>query len=403
MLEGKYGEALAQIEESSRHAEELGPGIPREIVRYAKAEVLVALGRYAEARAVVDATDQFAREFGSDLLTFTSSLMRAWLALNEEGEARCAQVLESALAIGRARDYVSHIWWRSPIMARLCEVALRRDIEADYVTRLIGRRRLEPPGSAFDLDTWPRPIKIYTLGRFSVLVDGKPLVFSGKAQKRPLELLKALIALGARDVPEARLMEALWPDTEGDLAKLSLNAAIHRLRKLLGADALVLQGGKLALDARVCWVDLWSVERTLTALADARRVQPGADSWPYCARLVALYRGGFLERELDTPWLLTARERLRSRFVRELQDAATALRESGQPERAIQCAEKALEAEPLAEELYRSLIRAQLAAQRPAEALSSFLRCQRMLVTHLGLEPTAETQALVQGLGQAQQ
>jgi DNA-binding SARP family transcriptional activator len=89
--------------------------------------------------------------------------------------------------------------------------------------------------------------------------------------------------------------------------------------------------------------------------------------------------------------------------VRELQDAAAALRESGQPERAIQCAEKALEAEPLAEELYRSLIRAQLAAQRPAEALSSFLRCQRMLVTHLGLEPTAETQALVQGLGQAQQ
>jgi DNA-binding SARP family transcriptional activator len=288
-------------------------------------------------------------------------------------------------------------------MARLCEVALRHDVEAEYVTRLIGRRRIEPPGSAFDLDTWPRPIKIYTLGRFSVLVDGKPLAFGGKAQKRPLDLLKALIALGARDVPEARLMEALWPETEGDLAKLSLNAAIHRLRKLLGADALVLQGGKLALDARFCWVDLWSVERTLTALADARRVQPGADSWPYCARLVTLYRGAFLEREVDAPWLLTARERLRSRFVRELQDAANALRESGQPERAIQCAEKALEAEPLAEELYRSLIRAQLAAQRPAEALSSFRRCQRMLVSHLGLEPTAETQALVQGLGNAQQ
>ena len=66
------------------------------------------------------------------------------------------------------------------------------------------------------LEEWPYPIKIYTLGRFEIIRDDEPLHFSGKEQKKPLELLKALIAFGGRDVPEERLTDALWPDADGD-------------------------------------------------------------------------------------------------------------------------------------------------------------------------------------------
>ena len=48
-------------------------------------------------------------------------------------------------------------------------------------------------------------VKIHTLGRFQVLVDGAPIRFQTRAHSKPLELLKVLIALGGDNVPETLL------------------------------------------------------------------------------------------------------------------------------------------------------------------------------------------------------
>ena len=61
------------------------------------------------------------------------------------------------------------------------------------------------------------PLQIFTLGRFSVARGVEPILFARKAQHRPLQLLKALIALGGREVGSDRLGMALWPESEGDL------------------------------------------------------------------------------------------------------------------------------------------------------------------------------------------
>src|SRR4030065_533042 len=49
------------------------------------------------------------------------------------------------------------------------------------------------------------PLHVYTLGRFSVSRGLKPIRFVRKAQHRPLELLKVLVALGGRGGGAARL------------------------------------------------------------------------------------------------------------------------------------------------------------------------------------------------------
>lgn len=69
------------------------------------------------------------------------------------------------------------------------------------------------------MESWPYPIKIHTLGKFEIIKDGRPLVFAGKVQKKPLEILKAVIAFGGRDVPVDTITDALWPDADGDLRK----------------------------------------------------------------------------------------------------------------------------------------------------------------------------------------
>lgn len=59
------------------------------------------------------------------------------------------------------------------LMARLCAFALAHGIEPDYARRLIRQRCLKSPG--VEVECWPWPVKIYTLGRFSLVVDGRRL------------------------------------------------------------------------------------------------------------------------------------------------------------------------------------------------------------------------------------
>src|SRR5206468_1742383 len=122
------------------------------------------------------------------------------------------------------------------------------------------------------------PVRIYTLGRFQVLKHSQPLSFARKVQRKPLALLKAVIALGERGAREEQLCEALWPEAEGDAAHFALTSAIHRLRRLLGHEAAVVRkDDEVSLDAHHCWVDVWALERLLGRAEAAAPRRPGDD------------------------------------------------------------------------------------------------------------------------------
>lgn len=60
-------------------------------------------------------------------------------------------------------------------------------------------------------------MRIYALGRFEIHAHDEELRFDGKAQRKPIELLKVLVALGGRDVPADTLIDILWPEPgQGD-------------------------------------------------------------------------------------------------------------------------------------------------------------------------------------------
>jgi hypothetical protein len=107
------------------------------------------------------------------------------------------------------------------------------------------------------------PVRIHTLGRFSVQLQGRPLSgTAGPRYQRSLELLQALIALGGRDVHAELLSQALWPDAEGDKAQNAFDVTLHRLRQLLNIDHLfLLRERRLTLNSELAWVDVWTFER----------------------------------------------------------------------------------------------------------------------------------------------
>src|SRR5580704_9812727 len=105
--------------------------------------------------------------------------------------------------------------------------------------------------------------RVHVLGRFRLLTGDTPITIPPRLRK-PQELLQALIAYGGTEVSAGVLIDALWPDSEGDAAYHALESALYRLRQLLGTrDAVRMEGGKVSLDRNRFWVDMWEIEEAL--------------------------------------------------------------------------------------------------------------------------------------------
>jgi ATP/maltotriose-dependent transcriptional regulator MalT len=360
---------------------------------------LDATGQRPEAEAVLERMRGLVAGVRGGFLRYQMALWEAHILLGRGAEGFRAPLAE-ALALGRREGYFSQSLWWPPMMSRLCGAALEAGIETGYVRELVARRGLAPPADRAP-DHWPWPLRVRTLGRFEVARDGAPLEVHGKAQKKPLELLKALVALGAESVESSRLAALLWPDADGDAAKASFDTTLYRLRKLVGLDtALALAEGKLSLDRRQCWLDVWAFER-IARDADAPASagdEAGADLVRLGRALLDAYPGHFLAAEEDAPWAIDLRDRLRSKLVRTVLGLGERLQAAGRWTEAVTLYERALELDNLAEGLYRGLMLCQRELGQPAAALQAYRRCRELLSVVLGLAPSAETEAVRRSL-----
>jgi hypothetical protein len=281
-----------------------------------------ALSAPAEtARAELEEALELARRCGTRIVQVGSLLGLALRDLRDGDERAAAERVRAAFATARELGN-RHVFWLSPEeLADCCALALEHGIEPEYVRDLVGAQRLAPSERAREQADWPWTLRIEALGGFAVTRDGAPLPVGRKEQKKPMELLRLLVGHGPRGARQDLLAEALWPDAEGDAAHHSLGTTVYRLRKLLGsADAIVQQEGRVALDARTVFVDAWALDRLLTraeAAASGRAAAP--DGAALRARARELYRGPLFGADGDDPALAPARDRLRGRVERCLE------------------------------------------------------------------------------------
>ncbi|MCP5307505.1 MAG: hypothetical protein H6953_19015 [Chromatiaceae bacterium] len=390
--------ALEHARKSVEIVRELASVGPMICTLGAYSRALTECGETERAVAVAKEATAWVSAPNNGILRFNALLFEAdALRLHGQHEESLA-VLAEAFATGRRGGLLNCTVWLPKMMARLCADALAGGIETEYVELLIHKRGLVAPGA--DVERWPWSVRVYTLGRFALVLDGKPLKASGKPQHRPLELLKALVALGGREVHGEALIEALWPDASGPSAQKTLQITTRRLRELLGnAETLRVHDGKLTLDADRCWVDVWALERALNRTKDAlaHGIWDGAGQRAL-AEAQRLYQGPFLTGEPDQPWLIGRRERLRERLLRVLDSAGQQLERARRFAEAQALYEQAVDVEPLAEELHRRLMVCLSAQGRRAEAMEVYRRCRRHLSIVLGISPAAATEVLYRSL-----
>jgi DNA-binding SARP family transcriptional activator len=300
------------------------------------------------------------------------------------------------MKIGHEKGFVNLYMWMPGVMESISAKALDAGIEVSYVQDLIRRNSLLPEDVPHEIENWPWPLKIFTLGRFEIVKDGKPILFSGKVQQKPFSLLKAVIALGGRNVSELKINDVLWPEADGDAAHTSFSTTLYRLRQLLGYENSVhVQEGKITLDSRCCWVDAWAFERLLTQADVLYNKGKPEKAVELMHKAISMYHGHFLEEQ---PWAISLREHLRNRFIQSIKKLGRYRENLGQWEQAISCYQKGLEVDDLAEEFYQRLMICYSHLNSRSQVFNVYKRCNKTISAILGIEPSPETRSIYESL-----
>ncbi|MFN0316418.1 MAG: BTAD domain-containing putative transcriptional regulator [Burkholderiales bacterium] len=315
------------------------------------------------------------------------SLVEAYAAI-ELGQTQAAREL---LSVAMATQADTHFLTLTPIprvLPAAFSFGLEQDIGTARIKTWIKRLSILPENAT--TEHWPWPVRIRCMGKFAIVVDDEPLQFKGRAPAKPLELLKLLIAAGRGGLPARAIADRLWPDVEGDAALVNVDTNVHRLRKLFKQDPLLVAEGRVAIDSQRCWVDAWALERLdliTSGAAPESLVQNASEA-------LRLYAGHFLDADAEQAWAVAYREKLRSGLIRLVSAAGKCMEDTGKFTDAIELYDRAIKLDNIAEPVYRQWMACLRERGEKAEALKIYRRCREMLSIVLGIQPSAETQAI---------
>jgi DNA-binding SARP family transcriptional activator len=214
-------------------------------------------------------------------------------------------------------------------------------------------------------------VRIVTLGGFRIERNGESIEWNRKAPRRPLEILKLMIAHRADALSAAMLMETLWPGEAGPQVRRRLDTALYRLRRILGDGAIRNVNGSIGLSAHDVEVDAFLFER---------------DGDP------ALYTGAFLPDDLYLAWTVPMRESLKERLQAALAERAERLIADRRYADALLLCEQGISHHPTGESLYRLAIRICRLAGWRSDGARIYERCRECLGRELGLRPSRATE-----------
>ncbi len=382
------------------------------------------LGEQGEARKGLEEAHAHFQEAGMPLFLRDSHLALALWEWRQGRPGETGAHLQAGLKIAQEGGYSISLVLNREDLLQACTLALELDLEGvwDYAARLLATRLAdlaEPElqqlaqhqnrriadkareiRQAIHRTGLPK-LRLQTLGGFRIW-RGESLVEEKEWERhQPQLLLKAIVTHGLKGVPKDVLMEDLWPEASPDLTEKNFKVNLHRLRKVLepsmdkafGSSYVHLKANLVFLDPELCQVD---VEEFLALCKNGEKKEEQGEikaAIAFYKQAVELYGGDFLPEELYHPWVEEKREELRGRFLDLLFRLARLYEGQGSLLKAIDCYQRTVQADPLAEPAYRRLML--LFAQRGMRntALRAYQECKQSLKEALDTEPDEATTA----------
>jgi DNA-binding SARP family transcriptional activator len=267
------------------------------------------------------------------------------------------------------------------------------------IEREVGTQLAGPPVDA-QVAELPRPTLIaYALGAFRVIFNDRPVESWPSGRGRAV--LKYLLAQHGRPVPRDVLMDVFWPDSGPELARNSLNVALHGLRQAFRAvhdlPVLIFENGAYRLNPELSiWLDVEEFEHRFQL---AQRLERGGQISGASAEYevaVSLYRDDFLLDDPYEDWAVLTRERLRLLLFEALDRLSQIYFSQGRYAACASLCQQILGRDSCREDAHRRLMRCYARQGQHPLALRQYQSCVEALRAELEVEPSPSTAELAE-------
>jgi len=310
---------------------------------------------------------------GSTYLEYQALCVEAWL--ESKSETPYPYKLEKALALAHKKDFVFIPLIGKEKFSKLCHLAIERNINSDYIKKIISEHQLQPDRNNPFLHFWPYEVRIYTLRPFKITINCNGNYKSLNLQQKPLELLKIIIANGGRNVPVDLICDTLWPDVDGDAAYKSLKTTLYRLRKNMGNDGYIINHNNTLSLAKKCWVDALVFWNPLGEINN--------NNIERAISLSSYYQAPFMNEDIHSSWTFMARNRIGRNHKILLKEIATHFLSKNEIDNAIEYFYKALDIDITEEDYYIGLMKCYYQKGRIDRVKATYQRytetCQTLL------------------------
>ena len=233
----------------------------------------------------------------------------------------------------------------------------------------------------------PVTLEFRILGPLEVSDETGPVALGGPKQRG---LLAILVLEAGRVVATDRLIDLLWGEEAPKSATASLQNAVGRLRRALGADVLETRSPGYVLRVVRDQIDAGRFERSL---ADARGL-PAEERRERLDAALALWRGSALAEFAFDDFAQAETRRLEELRLVAREEKIEADLELGRHGDVIGELEALVRDFPLRETFRRQSMLALYRAGRQAEALEVYQDARARFIDELGIEPGPELKRL---------
>jgi two-component SAPR family response regulator len=234
--------------------------------------------------------------------------------------------------------------------------------------------------------------RISCMGGFSIKTGGaedKPVSWRTNKEK---ELCALFVHHGGQFVDPSAIIEALWPDSEPNTARMYMYTCVSYMRKTFENHQLPFSLLRNDDGYRLSFGDVRPDVAELEELLD-QTMRGGDLSLPRLDRINALYAGEYMQH-CDYAWAMAKRVVLEDKYVYALRAYARYFRERGLDAAAADCLHRILRLAPDSEADGRELMRLHMRAGNRTEAIKTYRLLKQSVRELLDLEPEPETTAL---------
>lgn len=249
-------------------------------------------------------------------------------------------------------------------------------------------------------------LTVKMFGKFQVENEKGILNKENMRSEMLTRLLAYMISRREKDMTAQELIDVLWPDDQSDNPAGALKNLMYRLRKLMsrtwgdGGKYIVTGRGAYQLNPEfVFHIDIEEFEECCRQVFNS---EDPAVQQENGKRAVELYQGMFLSELSSEYWVVSTATYYHSIYLTMVKKLAALLEKEKKFTDVEEICGKAIQIEPLDEEIHCFLLRAMIADNKQQLAASHYKETVKLLYDSLGVRPSGEMESIYEELQKIQ-